>query len=66
LPTRPSLLFEANAGKCMQVYIVVLCLVSGVLFRVVHTYERNRRMAVFLELLVVTVGFAAILRQLLH
>jgi hypothetical protein len=55
-------------GKHVQVliYIIVICLVCGVLFRVVHNYERNRRMAVFLELLVVGVGFAAILRQLLH
>jgi hypothetical protein len=55
-------------GKCMQVliYTLVICLVCGVLFGVVHNYERDRRMAVFLELLVVGVGFAAILRQLLH
>jgi hypothetical protein len=48
------------------IYILVICFVGAVLFWAVHKYEHNRRLAFFLELLVVGLGFAAILRQLLH
>jgi hypothetical protein len=40
--------------------------VGVVLFWAVHKYEHDRRLAFFLELLVVGLGFAAILRQLLR
>jgi F0F1-type ATP synthase assembly protein I len=50
----------------LLVYILVICLVGVVLFWAIHKYEHDRRLAFFLELLVIGLGVAAILRQLLR
>ncbi len=48
------------------IYILVIGFVGAVLFWTIHKYEHERRLAVFLELLVVGLGVTAILRQLLR
>ncbi len=50
----------------LLIYILVVCIVGVVLFWAIHKYEHDRRLAFFLELLVVALGVAAILRQFLR
>ena len=49
-----------------SIYILAISFVGVVLFWAIHKYEHDRRLAFLLELLVVGLGVAAILRQLLR